>query len=668
MLNVAERMKSLGREVRTSGAPSSIFGSAASLAQSIETDERFRISVYPIISVDEPEIAMGLASCLAYLLEQYPSTRVYRCFARIDPDDDSAEITAEDYQFQISDWELEGLADNILFSGTLKGDAGGYTLQLALDLSLLSNGDFANFEFQFASLAELVGGLPVAAEALMTELAGETGEAAIISYAPPDLAAEQLSRLLEYVFDWNLDLYLQLWGSEWDEADLLAQFDEIALLASEEQSEFAYWCLGMVGKQIMQTSLEEIGDILAPQLNSTLADSKHFAPAAAALALGLSNLGFVDQATELLQPYLLPDVPASIWISMIEVHMAGGELAEAIDSNQLALENGLQHPALYWQYAQLLMVAEANEWDIDEVLLIDPDEHPEEKHITFEIANALKLQLAQKPNNLSALQLALTYMIDAEDDELWIYFEQLVKQDTAALFVGDIIDRLIDIEHDLAYDILERQLASNPYAYVYMAQLALADDDEQLAADTIATCRQEHPSIDDDLALELQRLELYARLPEFEETFAEVKVMLNAKRHVSEDMVQTLENASEIAPKLVDIYVILSRCYLSWKDSETALEVLQDGAELAGPHPQIDLGLAQVLWLRGQQEDAITKLNQSLEAFPNDVLLLVQMANYLIINDQFDAARQYIAQAELIAPSHRAIWQVRRLVAQKMAE
>ena len=44
------------------------------------------------------------------------------------------------------------------------------------------------------------------------------------------------------------------------------------------------------------------------------------------------------------------------------------------------------------------------------------------------------------------------------------------------------------------------------------------------------------------------------------------------------------------------------------------------------------------------------------------------MANYLITNNQFDDARQYIARAEAIAPSHRALSQLRRLVAQKMAE
>ena len=119
---------------------------------------------------------------------------------------------------------------------------------------------------------------------------------------------------------------------------------------------------------------------------------------------------------------------------------------------------------------------------------------------------------------------------------------------------------------------------------------------------------------------------------------------------------------------MIDLYLALSRCYLSWNDSESAYEVLGDAERRSGAHPQIELGLARILWSRSEREEAIAKLNAALEAFSGDVYLLVQMANYLIENDQLDDARQYIMRAETIAPSHRAIWQVRRLVAQKMSQ
>ncbi|MYE27247.1 MAG: hypothetical protein F4X87_08530, partial [Chloroflexi bacterium] len=75
MLNAAEKMKTLGRQPSDTGAPTSIFGSAAGLAQTIQTDEQYRIGMYPILCQEMPEVAMGLASCLCYLLEQYGDTR-----------------------------------------------------------------------------------------------------------------------------------------------------------------------------------------------------------------------------------------------------------------------------------------------------------------------------------------------------------------------------------------------------------------------------------------------------------------------------------------------------------------------------------------------------------------------------------------------------------------
>ena len=669
MINAAERMKAQGRQQQESGAPTSIFGSAMGLAQSIESEERYRVSLYPIICAEMPEIAMGLASCLGYLLEQYPSTRIYRCFAKIDPADEGAEIDASDFQFQAADWELTGLADNVLLSGSLEVTTDGLVLRFSLDASLLGAGEVEQIYFRFVSLADAVGSLPRIATEIMQVLAEEESEQAIISYAQSTVDAGTLNELLELVFDWNLDVYLYFWDVAWDEADVRAQFMAAAKLCLGGGNEFACWCLGMMAKQVMQPGVEEIGDILLPIVTQEPSVQDISAAGAAALAIGLSTLGYKNPAVDLLQPYLGPDADASVWRSLIDIHLNAGQFDEAFDANQVALESGLQHPALYWQYAELLMTAEANEWAVEEVLLIDPDEFEEEDHIGLEIANALKLHLAGAPGNLAALQLALAYMIDVDDEELWVYFEQLVRQDRAGVYIGDVIDRLLDLEdYDPAYDILDRQLDNNTYAYVFLSQLALADDNPQLARETIAACRGEIARLDDDLELELQRLELAAKLPGFNEEFADLKIMLSENRPISEEMVERLESAIEAAPKLIDLYIILSRCYLKWNDSSSAFEVLQDAAREAGGHPQIELGMAQILWTTDKKEEAIAKLNAGLEEYPSSVHLLAQMANYLITNNQFDDARQYIARAEAIAPSHRALSQLRRLVAQKMAE
>ena len=669
MLDAVDRMRSLGKRSEDGGAPSSIFGSASSLAQSIETDERYRISIYPIVSTELPEVTMGLASCLAYLLEQYADTRVYRCFATISPDDESNEITSDDYQFTHADWELDGLADNVTLYGTLDTSDDSLNLRLTLDMSLLNADDVSELRYQFHDLTTAVSALPDIAAEIVKELTGQPSDQAIINYTALAKNHEELSPVLESLFNWNLDVYLFLWDVPWDDDDIRAQFLELAAYCHAQPSEFAYWCLGMMARQVMQAGIQDIGDIILPLLNEALDDESPSLPGRAAIALGFSGLEYHNRAISMLQPHLSPAVQAGIQTCMIEIFLAAGHFSEALDTSQAALENGNFHPALAWQYAQLLISAETNNWEIEEVLLIDPEDHAESDHIALEIASALKLYLGHNPHNLAALQLALFYMIDGLDDELWLYFERLVQSDMAGDFVVEVVDRLIDLDdYGPAYEILERHLDSNAYAYVLLGQLALATDDSTSALELVANCRSALSQVDDDLEIELQRLELAARLPEFAAVFAEVKVVLNAKRPVPNDHFEMLEAAVEIAPKMVDLYVILSRAYLSANDSDNALAVLQEAEVNAGVHPQIELALSQVLWSRNQKQDAISKLNEALRVFPSDVNLLAQMANYLIVNDQLNDARAYIARAETIAPSHRAIWQLRRLVAQRVAQ
>lgn len=670
MLNAAHRMKSLGQQPSDSGAPTSIFGSAAGLAHAIQADERFRIGVYPILCADMPEAAMGLASCLCYLLEQYQDTRVYRCFARIGGADDNAEISASDYQFSASDWTLEGLADNVILEGALIAAWDGCELRLVIDRSLsASDVDDDALAYQFDSLASLTSALPAIAAEVYRALAGEVNTNGIIEYDALDAGDAELETLLEAVFGWNLDVCLYLWDVEWDEKDVCDQFEEVAELRHTNPGQFAFWCLGMMAKQVMQPGIAEIGEHIVTELGRAFSDEDLAAPGAAAAALGLSRLGQAQQANSVLQPRLRADAPASVWCAMIEIQLNAGQVEAAIETAQLALENGLQHPALYWQYAELLMTAEVNNLNVDDVLLLDPDEYDEDAHIAVEIANALKLYNDGVRGDLGALQLALAYMIDVADDERWIYFERLLQRDEEGAFTGEVLDRLIEFEdHDRAYDILERHLDSNAFAYIFLAQLALADSDSALASEMVEACRASFAEIDDNLELELQRIQLQASLPSFAEQYAETKVMLSANRPVSEDKVELLERAIELAPKLVDLHLLLSACYRSWRDDESALEVLREAAEPAGPDPQIDLGTARILWSQNERQDAISLLNAALERFPNDVYLLMQLASCLIENDQFEEARQYIALAETIAPSHRAILQVQQLIAQKMGD
>lgn len=675
MINAAESMKAVDRRPEAGQSASSIFGSTAILADTINAEEPLRIAVYPIICESSPDLAMGVASCLCYLLEHLPGVKVYRCFvkieAEIEADDEDSDVTDDDYQFSPADWELEGLDDNLTLSGSADFQAGYTQLQLQLDASLLNEDLGAPLTYSCRSLPELISALPVIAAELVTRLVELDLLQLTIDYPEPEEHAQSLTILLHELFGWNLDLYLSHWGVEWQAQDIEEQFLSLADVCHENGSEFAFWCLGMACQQVMRLGLERLGEVVLPLVEEAIADSDEAAPGIALAAQGLSRMGEVDRALAMLEGLVESRSDAYLWYTMIGINLDAGRAAAAIDTCQRALEMAVDHPALYWQYAELLIVSEAKDWAVEDVLLIDPDDIDESEQIAYEIIGALKIVISALPDDLKALQLALMYMIDVDDPDLWQYFEQMVNRDEDAAYLGEIIERLADSEPlTPAYQILQSaidQPARNPFLYAHLAQLALVDGKLDVAKQTLQACRAALDSIDEELELELQRLQLSADQPDFEQSFAEIKVLLNAKRTIRESDVEMLEAAIEAAPGMVDLYVTLARCYMSWKDSESAIEVLNEARERAGSHARIVLGLAQIQWTGMLREQAIATLNSGIAEFPNDVALLAQIASYLIENDQLDDARQFVERAESIAPSHGALQQLRRFIAERIS-
>ena len=672
MLNAAERIKSVGRRAVPGQAASSIFGSTAILADTINTEDPYRIAVYPVISDTMPDLAMGIASCLCYMLEQWPGIKVYRCFAKIEADDDDSDISSEDYQFTPADWEFEGLDDNVVLYGSAIFEEATTKLQLYLDTSLINTDVEARLTFSYQSIPELIGALPSVAADLVANLFDQEPLHLALGYPQFEQESTVLHSMLEDVFGWNLDLYLSNWGVEWPADEIETQFLSLAAVCRQIGTGFAYWCLGMICQQVMQLGLEEIGEVIVPHIDRAFGDEDSAAQGKALAALGMSRLGYVDGAVAMLEDLVADNTEPSVWYTLISICLDAGMASDAIDACQRALEAGIEHHALYWKYAELLIMSEANDWMIEDVLLIDPEDIEDGQQIPSEIVDALKRLLDLNPDNLQALQLSLMYMIDVGDVQLWEYFEHLVKRDESSFYVGEIIERLADVEPlRPAYEILQNAISEaeeNPYAYTNLAQLAIVDGNYEMAKQQLQECRQSIETIDDEVELELQRLELYADRPDFEQSFAEIKVLLNAKRPIREIDVELLEEAIEIAPKMVDLYVILSRCYLSWQDSDSAIEVLNEANNRAGNHPRIVLSLAQNQWSRMRREDAIETLNAGIVDFPNNVSLLAQTASYLIENRQLGDAKQYIERAESIAPSHGALMQLRRFIAASMPD
>ena len=252
---------------------------------------------------------MGIASCLCYLLEQYDDIRVYRCFAKIDAAGAGDEITTSDYQFAVDDWELEGLSDNVQIAGKLEYIGNKWQLELSVDDSFLEQGEPTAHLFAFGSLAKLLNALPDIAEAISSGLDVVVDQQAVVAYSPTVTDDARLEDLVTQVFDWNLDVYLHLWGVEWAERDITEQFERIADRSRQIDSDFPLWCLGMVAKQALQRGLEPVAEAVLPQLLQCFPSDLRAAPGVAAAASGLAELDYVDLAINLLEPYLQAGKP-----------------------------------------------------------------------------------------------------------------------------------------------------------------------------------------------------------------------------------------------------------------------------------------------------------------------------------------------------------------------
>jgi hypothetical protein len=669
MKNIAEKFKAIGKIAKQTNNSSSIFGSANNLAQSIEAKITFRIAFYPIINDENPEIAMGISSCLCYLLEQYVDVEVYRVFAKIEKSD-SEEIDIKDSQFLIDDWEFDGLGDNVLISGNIEQDNSNFTLHFIIDNSLLEEPKDIELDYQFSELYLLINELPQIAEEIVHSIKDKNNSELIISYEEQNSSTEFLNDLIVGVFYWNLDLYLHLWDVEWEDEEIESQFNEMLNLCEKLNHPFGIWCVSMMAKQVMQVGLDAVGDVVVPLIDSIFAQDKDGITSIVVLSKGLLNLGYVEEAISLIEKYTSKEsTSALVWIALTETYMHGNQFNKALDTNQRAIEIGIEDERLFWGYTQLLIMAENNDWFVEQLLLVDPDEIDEEDQIKQEIIISLENILEINPNNLIALYTLLPYLIDTESDHIWKYFKQLVLLDKSSHYTRNIIDHLYELD-DLkpGFDILNNQAqdnSENPTSYLNLAQLAIIDENTILAQEYLALCEKLIPHYSEDIEIEVQRLKLSVVYLNFDQEYSEIKMILDAKHTVSEHDVEFLEDAIEIAPKFGDLYVTLARCYLSWRDTDTALEVLNDAQAKIGDHPRIIQTLARVLWDKGEKDLSFARLNEGLKHYPNDIPLLTQIAGYLIENNQLSDSKPFIERAEIIAPSHPGLWKLRKQIAEK---
>ncbi len=650
--------------------PAAIFGTAGSIGQALNARALpVRIGLWPIQSQSEPQVAMGLLVVLGYLLERYRMIRVYPLLARVDGAPETYNWQIELSQFEVEDWQLDDLDDNVGLWGKLTrvDEAIKFEVTVENDLETTTKEDETySFSYEADNLTSLLGLLPQIAADIAASL--DADDLDILSPAPVfnDMSENDLNGALEQVFQLELQLYLSLWGKEWPEAEVIKQIDGL-LTDTLPLNEFGAWLAAqVVARLIVYIDLDFV-----PIVRQILSVSTNSSTAVVILSRALFDKPHtVAQAIELLRNAIANQRgDANIYLALSEMYRSTGRVTEMVDAFQDAIDSGYSDIPLLQQYASVMTALNYNNHEIDTFVMVDPDEYVEDT-LLWEAIETYEAILEQAPDSVEAQSRQLQQLLEVEQggERLWSAFRRLVQVDTTGEQVRAIVDGLYVVE-DLTPAIHILQAAADEAADNVDRQLNLAAayimDEQTDAAKTILNSAR---TLTDkaDVLEDIEHLELMADDPEFEMHLGEITDILDAGNSIDSDEVEFLENILEKVPTFAEAYLLLAQAYSHWDEQSTAIETLLDGHRLLPDNPDIIVQLSEQLWETGEEELALKYLGVGLSKNPNYVSLLALTGLYLFEDGQAENARAYLQRAESLAPRHPMLARVRQQIAQSV--
>ncbi|GAB4518902.1 MAG: hypothetical protein OHK0046_27150 [Anaerolineae bacterium] len=647
--------------------PTAIFGTAGQLSRSLDTRERVRIGLWPLVSGEDPHTAMGLMNALAFLLEQWRDIRVYRIFAQLEGEPDAYTWSLARSQFGVDDWQLEPLDENAAVWGTLARDeAGQWVLTLELENDL-DEREQQTFTYAVPDVAGLVNVLPQAAADIAQQL--ESTSANAEAYAETQASDETLKPLLHAAFDWQIKLIMALWGQAWpDAAEMLNRLTELGKAVGDD---FGAWLVGHSTAHAMLPGYGAIAQEISEFGKSLVANFPDSAFPAVSIALGFFNLGRANDAYDVLENAVAAHPESvSAWSVLALLYGTGGRLDSALETYQSAIAADAVNRTLYTRYAALLTTMDANNLPLHTFVLIDPEEYDDGLAL-WEAIEAYEEALSFDPENITLLQNQLGLFVElGEEESLWPGFEKLVTLDKTGEAVRNVADLFYNVEDvEPAVAALKRQIAEEPQRHDLYVNLAVVYLNTEQEEDAVIALEQAQDMTDNpDAMADIERLLLAAADPEFEARMGEIMAIVDAGNAISVDDADFLEEALESAPSLSEAYVALGKTYVVWGETQDALDILMDGHDQLPQDPDIIEALARVLWDSGEHDLAFDYLNKGIAANPRHVPLLALTGVYLFEDDQEDAARTYLIQAESIAPRHPSLAKARAEIAEMISK
>lgn len=660
----AQKLMTLRKTELFTANPTVIFGSVANLAKTIQSQRSIRIGMWPTISAEQTEVALGFSTVLALLLEQWQEIMVYRLFARLEGDPSTYQWDQSQSQFGVDDWHIESLDDNVGLWSRLNRVGEEWVFEIDLENDLGNSEEIITFSCTAPTLVEILNWLPEAATQIAGELGAELRSPVYNQYQA--ITADLPEALLRDLTQWELALNFHLWGKPFNLEDSFNQ--TLAPHWGNAPSDFAMWTIVQSVARGMLPGFRFDGLSLP---YGRLAILFSGTSAAAIFADALYAAGDSQAAIDLLEETLLARSDDSqIWLMLTNLYRTRGDLSSAVDAFQRAFDIGVDHPNLYVQYGQLLPLMDASGWKIEEFILIDPDDYPDH-YVTWEAIAAYEQAIAlTKESKPSLLTAQLLLLAEVDMPLFWGKFQTLVDTDTAGEQLRIVTDSLINIDDiEPALDILEAAVEQNPERYDLRLSLAAAyvfADEHDAALEELDAARNltENPTVYTDI----EHLTLIAEDPEFEETFGEITDKVNAGGRLNKSDLEFLEDVISDAPHYVEAYILLARGFLNGNSHESAIQYLLDAVAIFPEDPDILNNLGRALWLSGQQELAFTYLKKGLNVAPMHISLLTFTAQCLFENDERDAAREYLKRAEAIAPRDPELVKVRQFIARRFQD
>jgi tetratricopeptide (TPR) repeat protein len=686
MLNLATKLKGFHKNSSTQSS-SAIFGEVSPGSRLSKSERpRLRIGLWPIRSESEPLIAMGLGMLLGFLLERWPSAQVYRLPAQVEADPQDYDWTGEKSQFGVDDWELDGLDENTAIWGAFVYDESRYTLTLEIENDLADDAGKAQ-TWEVESLTEMVNLLPQIAETIAAYLGAGDIDSTSPIFQNGEWNEVSLKQILKASFDWELNLFLNLWGKTWINEQILDDYQKLSALGQSLNNGLGDWIVSKAAARVL-SPLYPFLDSNTPLLEYV--ENISLEPVTGwiyrhTIALALYRAGYSARAFDLLELNVeqFPDNLVS-WLTLVELYWQAGEIGAALNSSQRAIQIGSISELMYIRYAEMLLTLDASNLIIsigaqrrsstgriftEDFTLIDTD-RIREKRLIHEAVNAYHEALQIEPENVETLSNLLIQLIDLQEPSLWSQFEKLVELDQEGSHIRNIIEAMSGLEEiEPAIKTLSVFVEKHPNQVQARLSLASAYILNELTDKARVELEIAQKLSDSKhIKSEIERLLLSVDDPDFDTHLAEITDLLNAGNEITPEDVEFLELTVENAPTFAPGYILLANAYLNWDEITDALDTLLDGQRQLSDDPDISALLARVLWQEGEAQLAFDYLNKSLAKNPNHVPTLAIIGRFLFEDGQEDEARSFLARAEAIDPRNTSLSDARIYIAKVISD